>query len=145
MLTLAYHATWSTMPLHLDSHNETIAIIPMDPVVRASVKRSQIYIWLAMNATLTIAAVFVRIAQYFSSTKVVRNITLTTLTLDVSEVTHETDNGLYNAVAMNRVDKSLERMKWKEYSECTATALDAGNERQWCRKVAFVQDRHIKV
>jgi hypothetical protein len=128
MLTLAYHATWSTMPLHLDRHNETIAITPMDPVVRASVKRSRIYIWLAMNATLTIAAVLIGIAQCFSSTKVVRNTTLAALTLDVSEVTHETHNGFCNAVAMNKDDKSLGRMKWKEYNECKTTLLGAGNE-----------------
>jgi regulation of enolase protein 1 (concanavalin A-like superfamily) len=92
MLTLAYHATWSTLPLHLNRHNETIAITTMDPVVRASAKRSRTYIWLARNATLTIAAVLIGIAQCFSSTKVVRNATLAALTLDVSEVTHETDN-----------------------------------------------------
>ncbi|EGU78906.1 hypothetical protein FOXB_10564 [Fusarium oxysporum f. sp. conglutinans Fo5176] len=59
MLTLGYHASWSALMKRLWNETEPISFRASDPVVYLAVDRIKLYIWLGMNATLTISAILV--------------------------------------------------------------------------------------
>jgi hypothetical protein len=120
MLTTAYYATWSALPARIKKNsNETLAITPMERVIQASVNRQRVYIWLAMNVSLSIAAALIGIAHHFTTTntKTIRHPTLAALTMDLSEVAHQSGSGLCNAVTLNKEDHRLGRLKWKDSSD----------------------------
>jgi hypothetical protein len=77
MLTLGYHAAWSGLMKHLGNMSEPVAerltFNPSTPVIYASVNRPKLYIWLAMNMTLTISAFLVFLVQTISMSKTVRS------------------------------------------------------------------------
>ncbi|KAF2018139.1 hypothetical protein BU24DRAFT_421138 [Aaosphaeria arxii CBS 175.79] len=111
MLTTAYHATWSAMPTQ--NATETVSITPLEPVIQARVNRGRLYIWLAMNSTLTIAGIILAaVLKLAGEAKIIRDTTLAAMTLDLKYIAHEGNNGLCNAVGLNKDDRALGRVKW---------------------------------
>lgn len=115
MLTLAYHATWSALMKALGNASEPTTTRIAESVVRATVDRTKICTWLAMSAMLTTSAFLVAVAQKLSMTKGVRDTTLAAVTMDLTEVTHSgLVNGLCSAVALNKGDHKLPKLKWTD-------------------------------
>jgi hypothetical protein len=82
--------------------------------VRAVVKRGPLYVWLALSATLTVAALLVWTVQstIAKTSKTVRGPTLVALTMNMDAVCHYKGDGLCNAVALECGDKKLGRVVW---------------------------------
>ena len=59
LLTLAYHAAWSSAFNTLTSTLEESSYKKAVPVVRAKIDRSRLQLWLAMQLCLPLAAVLV--------------------------------------------------------------------------------------
>jgi hypothetical protein len=114
MLTVAYHATRSALVFQFRDANTTVTAIPSEPIVRALVNRGRLYGWLALNATLTVAAMLLWTVQFTTarSSKTVRDPTLVALTTNMDAVCHHNGDGLCNAVALNGGDKKLGIMVW---------------------------------
>ncbi|KAH8693398.1 hypothetical protein GQ44DRAFT_719634 [Phaeosphaeriaceae sp. PMI808] len=113
-MTLGYHAAWSSAVTMLGvSENGTYRrAIPM---IRASVDRSKLLVWLSMQLTMTIAAALVWVALKFSTAKFVRDTTLVPLRLDLSEVTHhKMSDGLCDATSLDQRDHGLPIVKFKK-------------------------------
>ena len=112
MLTLAYHAAWSYVMESLGATNETASLRMAAPMVQAGVGKGKLYVWLAMNLSLLVAAILMYVALSFSSVKAIRDITLTPLMADFSAVTSsEWGSGLRDAVTLSKEDHKLPRMK----------------------------------
>ena len=112
MLTLAYHAAWSSVMDTLGKSNETAALRMAEPMVQAGVSRGKLYVWLAMNLSLLVAAVLMYVALSFSSVKAIRDITLTPLMADFSAITNcRRGVGLRDAATLSRKDRKLPRIK----------------------------------
>lgn len=115
MLALGYQATWSALMTVLGNDTETANYIPAQSVVAASINRSKLYIWLGMNATLTLSAILVFIGQSMASSKTIRNTTVAALTIDLSEISHSRQAaGLCNAASLSDEDQKLPKMRWAE-------------------------------
>jgi hypothetical protein len=114
MLTVAYHATRSALVEQATDSTTTITAIPSEPIVRALVNRRRLYVWLALNATLTLAALLLWVVQSTTTktSKTVRDPTLVALTTNMDAVCHKNGDGLCNAVALSGGDKKLGRMVW---------------------------------
>jgi hypothetical protein len=115
LLTWAYHASWSAMPLHLGSASELSLITPMESVVLTSVSRPRLYGWLGINVALTLAATVIGVVSHIAAKKMktVRNTTLAALRMDVFKITRRKGSGPCNAASLNKGDSALGRMKWK--------------------------------
>lgn len=115
ILTLAYHAAWSSLMKRLGNASEPTTTRAAESVVRATVDRTRICIWLAMSAMLTVSALLVAVAQNVSTTKTVRDTTLAALAMDLTEVTHSGHaSGLCSAVTLSKEDHQLPRLKWAD-------------------------------
>ena len=57
MLRLGYHAAWSSMRRRWDFRREEVRLQAAQPVVRTDIDFIRPYVWLAMNATLELAAI----------------------------------------------------------------------------------------
>lgn len=138
-LTLGYHAAYGGLMKKLGNSSETASFRPTEPVVRTSINKKRLYGWLGLNATLTLSAIMVFFAQRRSKTKAIRDITLAALTMDLTEVTHDSRaSGLCNAVVMNEHDRQLPKMKWKKFG--TTDEEDLGTMHGCCQRgVAFVE------
>ncbi|KAL9045261.1 MAG: hypothetical protein Q9214_001671 [Letrouitia sp. 1 TL-2023] len=115
MLRLGYHAAWSSLVKHLGNASEPETIRAAETaVVYATIDWMRLGLWLAMSAMLTLSAVLVAVAQNLSATKTIRDTTFAALAMDLTEVTHSSrSRGLCNAVALNKEDRSLPRLKWE--------------------------------
>jgi hypothetical protein len=113
----------------------TISAVSSREVVLGVVDRSKLIRWLAMNLTLAVSAIVVYFAQLSSRTKTVRNTTLVSITMDLSEVTHSplAPPGLCNAVELSKEYEKLGRMKW-------VNAGRSGNGSGYCHKVRFADE-----
>jgi hypothetical protein len=138
MLTTAYHATWSAMPM--SNAIETVSIVPEELVIRAKVSRTRLYVWLVMNATLAVAAILIAVASSLAvEAKIVRNTTLAAITLDLGRVAHVDKSGLCDAAELNRDDHNLGYMKWRKAASYENT--DLGEENfggGCCKELVFV-------
>lgn len=139
MLTMGYHASWSTLMRRLGNYTEPVSFQASEPAVFVSVDRRKLYIWLSMNATLTLAAVIVCAASITAKTKTVRDTTLAPLTMDLSDILHTPEtSGLCTAVSLNHEDRKLPRLQWQrdfgdsEDNTDQAAAL-------CCRKIVLAQ------
>lgn len=142
LLTLGYHAAWSGLMMTLGnaSAGEPTAFRAASPIVYASIDNTKLYIWLAMNATLTTSAVLVLLAQSVSKGKTIRDTTVAALTMDLTEVAHSSrTNGLCNAVTLSKQDGKLPRLKWKE-ERAGAGPGETSTYESCCRKVLFVDE-----
>lgn len=140
MLTLGYHAAWSGLMRTLGNATEDIAFNPSQNVVSASIDKSKLYIWLAMNAMLTISAILVYIAQSASKTKTVRDSAIAALTIDMTEVTHtKRASGLCNAVSLSKMDHKLPRLRWK-YAGMRGESIRSAIDYSCCRTVVFAEE-----
>lgn len=111
MLRLAYHSAWSGLTNDLGRSTETISIKTATPVVRASVARSRLYVWLATHLALEVSAILLFAVLKWTGIKAIRDPALAALTLDISDVSHSDDAlGLCNAVSLNEKDKELVRL-----------------------------------
>lgn len=142
MLTLGYHAAWSGLTKHLGnlSNIEEIQYRPAKAVIFDRVARGNLYVWLALNVTLTLSALLVFLAQCFSNTKTIHDSMLGALTIDLGEITC-TDRapGLCNAFALARGDEELPRLEWKDNGRESEVREDGIG--QCCRRrVAFIND-----
>lgn len=127
MLALGYHAAFSGMVKTLGNDTESIVFKASTPVIVASIDKPKLYIWLGMNFALTISAILVVLVQRGSAFKVIRDPALSALTIDLSEVTHDgRAQGLCNAVTLNKQDRELGRLKWKENTNCCKLVLTSG-------------------
>lgn len=141
MLRVAYHASWSSTTEFLSRSKEQAHINIMEPVVRASVNRSRMYIWMGMNLCLLISAALVSVTHVWTSTKTIRDTALAALTMDLTDVCHQgRAPGLCNAVALNSKDKLLPRLMWQNTGRSTGNDWDSENDvKGSCeRKVMFV-------
>ncbi len=141
MLTLAYHATWSSYLDQLSTSNETISIVTSEDVVKADVDKTKMWGWLAMNLMLSLSAFLVYCAQWVSKAKTVRNTTLVALTTDFSEITHShAAPGLCNAVELSKEDKKLGRMKLSDVGSDAevATGMERALSGRCCHRVSFM-------
>ena len=112
ILTLAYHAAWSSVMDTLGTSNETASLRMAEPMVLASVSRGKLYVWLALNLSLLVAAVLMYVALNFSSVKAIRDITLTPLMADFSAITNSPQGiGLRDAATLSKGDKTLPRIR----------------------------------
>jgi hypothetical protein len=147
MLRIAYHASWSSITEHLTRSNETAQFNIMEPVVRASVNRSRLYAWLGMNISLAVCAAFVSLVQRRTSTKAIRDVALAALTMDLSDVCHQSrTSGLCNAVVLSAKDKTLPRLVWDRAVRATGSDddIDLSAKRTCERKVVFVDDIDLR-
>lgn len=95
----------------LGNYTEPISFKESEPAVFVSVDRQKVYIWLSMNATLTLAAVIVYGASLKAKTKTVRDTTLAPLTMDLSNILHKPEtSGLCTAVSLDQKDHRLPRL-----------------------------------
>lgn len=134
MLTAAYYSTHSALLYQLKSSNETASAVQMESVIRASINRTRLYGWFAMNAFLSIAALMLWIVWKISgvTSKVVRKPTLVALTMDLDAVSHYNRDGLCNAVTLKGKDKNLGRLVWDKHSGVH------------CRRVRFMTEEKAK-
>lgn len=115
MLTLGYHAAWSSLTNRLSNSNEVTTTRIAESVVLANVNLTRICIWLVMSAMLTLSALMVAIAQKFEITRTVHDTTLVALAMDLTEVTHNGhESKLSSAVSMSQKTHKDERLKWKD-------------------------------
>ncbi|KAF2800760.1 hypothetical protein K505DRAFT_331482 [Melanomma pulvis-pyrius CBS 109.77] len=113
MLLLGYHAAWSGLMRSLGNASEPVTIRPAEGVVFANIDRGNLYIWLALNAMLTISALLVFLVQRLGKTKTIRDPTVAALTVDLTEITCRGAGGLCNAVTLSKEDKKLPELVWK--------------------------------
>ena len=112
MLTLAYHAAWSSVMNTLGKDNETASFRRAELTVQAGVSRGKLYAWLAMNLSLLVAAVLMYVALSFSSVKAIRDTTLAPLMADFSTITNsQRGDGLRDAAALSEKDHKLPRIR----------------------------------
>ncbi|KAF2501285.1 hypothetical protein BU16DRAFT_450923 [Lophium mytilinum] len=147
MLTLGYHAAWSALMGRLGNTTETAHFVQAEQVVKAEIERRKLYGWLGMNITLTASAILVYLAQTTSRAKTVRDTALAAMTMELTEVMHSPRaKGLCNAVALNKRDKKLPRLKWKESVATGRGGIEpfggtAPSEERSCRRrLAFVDE-----
>ncbi|KAJ9416620.1 hypothetical protein QL093DRAFT_2568028 [Fusarium oxysporum] len=116
MLTLGYHASW--------------------------IHKVKLYIWLGMNATLTLSAILVFGASMTVKTKRVRDTALAPLAMDLSDIVHSPGAwGLCNAVSLSRQDNELPRMRWQASALRNRNESEGGDGNKFCsRKVVFADD-----
>jgi hypothetical protein len=142
LLTLAYHAAWSSamelMPV--ESANGTWS--QASPMVRAVIEKRKIYAWFAMQLTVTVAALLVYAALGFSSVKFVRDTTFTPLRLDFSSVTHHRHSkGLCSAAALSKEDHKLPMVRFRESIVRRSSDSDQGVSINGCRRrIVFVDE-----
>ncbi|KAL8671272.1 MAG: hypothetical protein Q9168_004226 [Polycauliona sp. 1 TL-2023] len=140
MLTLGYHAAWSGLMTRLGNDSEPAAFRPASPIVFASIDNTKLYVWLAMQATLTISAVLVLLAQSVSKTKTIRDPTIAALTIDLTDIAHSgRANGLCNATALSKEDAKLPSLRWQE-ERTKSRGGQAGTDGSSCRKIVFVDE-----
>ncbi|KAI8933244.1 hypothetical protein NX059_009875 [Plenodomus lindquistii] len=132
VLTSAYIASWST--ISIKNATETISMIPNQQVIRAEVSKGRLYIWLAMNSTLGIAAIITAIIGTTVKAKTVRDTTLAAMTLDLGRIAHVNNNGLCNAVSLNKNDRALGRVKWRDSADMQMHRLSGEEGRRGCCK-----------
>lgn len=139
MLTLGYHAAWSSLTDELSNANEPATTRIAESVVLANVNLTRICIWLVMSTTLTLSAMMVAIAQKVEKTKTVRDSTLVALAMDLSEVMHNNDHEskLSDAVSLSKKTHEDERLKWKD-------DYDNG-ESHTCRHRVVFAERHVNI
>jgi hypothetical protein len=108
MLRLAYHSAWSSLTNDLGRATETISVRHAESVVRASVARTRLYIWLGTQIALELSAIILYGMLKRTGIKATRDPTLTALTMDISSVSHSgMAPGLCNAVTLDKTDKKL--------------------------------------
>lgn len=116
VLTLAYHAAWSSVVVEM-GQEEISTFRQAVPMVRASIDKGKLFGWFAMHSTVILATGLVCIALRFSNAKFVQDPTLTVLQLDISQVTHHRlANGLCNAATLSKDHKTLPPIKFKQES-----------------------------
>ncbi|CAG2014183.1 unnamed protein product, partial [Fusarium graminearum] len=140
MLTLGYHASWSTLMRRLGNYTEPISFRASEDAVSLSVDKQKIYIWLSMNATLMLAALIVYVASMKANTKTVRDTTLAPLTIDLSDILHKPEtSGLCTAVSLNDKDHKLPRLRWQR--DVRGSEDDTDQAATFCcRKIVFAED-----
>ncbi|KAF2201732.1 hypothetical protein GQ43DRAFT_471506 [Delitschia confertaspora ATCC 74209] len=114
MLRLAFHSAWSALTNDLGRATETISIMAPEPVVRASVARLRLYIWLGTNLALELCGGIMYLMIKWSGKKATTDPALAALTMDVRDVSHDarTAPGLCNAVSLGKGDRKLGRLGW---------------------------------
>ena len=82
--------------------------------MRVIVNRGRLYAWLALNATLTVAALLLWTVQSTTAktSKIVRDPTLVALATTMDAVCHYNGDGLCNAVALGGSDRKTGRVVW---------------------------------
>lgn len=133
VMTLAYHAAWSSLMKRFGNANEATTTRMAESVVRATVDRSRMCIWFAMSAMLTTSALLVAVAQNPSITKTVRDTALAALAMDLTQVTHSDHaSGLSSAVVFSKKKNKVARLKWTDSCD--------GREKHICRRrVVFAE------
>lgn len=135
MLTLGYHAAWSSLTNRMSNVNEPATTRIAESVVLAKVNLIRICTWLFMSTTLTLSAIMVGIAQKVEKTKTIRDTTLVALAMDLSEVTHnDHESKLKGAVSLSKKTHKDERLKWKDN-------YDNGENHHCRRRVVFAESR----
>ena len=115
ILTLAHHAAWSALMNRLGKASEPTTARIAESVVLATVNRTRIWIWLAMNAMLTASALMVAGAQIVRITRTVRETTMVALAMDLTEVMHSAPaSELSGAVSLSKKNHRVERLKWTD-------------------------------
>lgn len=111
---MAYHTTRSALVVQVADSNTTVTTIPSEPIVRAKVNRGRLYVWLTLNATLTVAALLLWTVQSTTAetSKIVRDPTLVALTTNMDTVCHYDGDGLCNAVALRGSNRKTGRVVW---------------------------------
>lgn len=133
MLTLGYHAAWSSLTNGLSHSSEATTTRIAESVVLANVNLTRICIWLFMSAMLTLSALMVAIAQKFEITRTVRDTTLVALAMDLTEITHNShESKLSSAVSMSQKTQKDEMLKWKDN-------YDKEESHTCCYKVVFAE------
>ncbi|PSN59820.1 hypothetical protein BS50DRAFT_594251 [Corynespora cassiicola Philippines] len=118
MLRLGYHADWSSMRRKWDFGREEARLQAAQTVVRADIDFIRLYVWLAMNATLELAAIAVYPALLVCKVKTVRDTTIAALTMDLGDVMHGAKGrGLCNAASSGKEDRHLPPLRWKGKKE----------------------------
>jgi hypothetical protein len=146
MLTMGFQAAWSGIAQWIGSQNngtETISYRPTEHVVSASIDQTKLYIWLGLNATLTASAILVCLAQIVSGTKTIRNTAIAALTMDMVAVTGDSRaRGLSNAVALNKDDRKLPKMIWKDAAASRDQGVGEKEADPLCRRRVIFMDEH---
>jgi hypothetical protein len=139
MLAMGYHAAFSGMIKTLGNDTETVAFKAATPVIAASIDKPKLYIWWSMNLALSLSAILVFVAQRGSKLKTIRDPALSALTMDLSEVTHAM--GLCNAVTLSKDDHKLEKLRWKDNSNCCKLVLASARERELSDGIPLLDGR----
>jgi hypothetical protein len=111
MLETAYYTANSAILYQTKVGSDPISVTPLEPVILASINRTRLWVWFAVNATLSIAALLFWIVWSTAgfTSKLVRKPTLVALMMDLSSVSHVNGDGLCNAVDLSKEDKKLGR------------------------------------
>jgi len=135
MLKFGYDAAWSSLMKGLGNASEPTTVRSAESVVRATVDRTRLGIWLAMSAMLSLSALLEAVAQNFSTTKTVRDTTLAAVAMDLTEVTHSgLASGLCSAVVLSKEDHKLPRLKWTDN-------YDKREDHTCRRRVVFAENK----
>lgn len=146
MLTLAYHAAWSSIMNTLAHDAETSTFRRAEPTVRASVDRGKLYGWLIMNLSLPLAAALVYIALSFIPVQTIRDTTLAPLMLDLISIKNDRRaNGLCDAVALNKEDRKLPRAKFDDHIKNVSNRYNDLPSASGCRnRLVFAERPKIR-
>ncbi|KAG9248781.1 hypothetical protein BJ878DRAFT_476146 [Calycina marina] len=107
-LTRGYHSAWSALMKRTGNETEPFTSRASETMVSVLIDRNKLFIWLAMNASLTISVVLVPVAKMLSTAETIRDTTVAALTMDLTEITRtDRTEGLCNAVALSKQDKKL--------------------------------------
>ncbi|KAM0302769.1 hypothetical protein ACHAPM_004772 [Fusarium culmorum] len=140
MLALGYHAAWSALMKRFGNYTETLSFRPSEEIVFVSVDKNKLYIWLGMNATLTLSAILVFGASMLTKTKTIRDTAIASLTMDLTDIVHSPmASGLCSAVSLSRQDGKLPRLRWLRGNIEGGNHSDGGHE-LCSNKVVFAED-----
>lgn len=140
ILTLGYHAAWSALITGVGNSSEPVEFRAATPIIFASIDKTRLYIWLAMQATLTVSAVLVLLAQSVSRNKTIRDPTVAALMVDLTDVTHSgRANGLCNAVTLSKEDQKLPLLQWEGEADKTRSGKDR-IDKSSCQKIIFADE-----
>jgi hypothetical protein len=93
-----------------------------------------------MNLTLELAEIIVAIVHFMTAqrTKMMCDLTLIALAMDLNEVTHFNMDGLCNAVALRSSDKKLGRLRWE--GEESGGDIELGADKEMCSSKGVFDD-----
>ena len=119
LLVQAYSATWTTMSLYFADPESSLSSEQKIPVqvVRASVSRWRMWLWLGLNALVTLSGLILMSWQATCKRKPVVDPVLAAVMLDPQKLLEEDRTGLCDATRLAIVDKGVGILKIRRFGD----------------------------